>query len=147
MVASITLKNLIIGYRSKHQLRAIASPVHASLQEDKLTCLIGANGVGKSTLLRTLAGFQPPLDGEILIQDKPLSDYSARNSPGNSSSSHIRRQTMPSSLSEEIVGIGRSPYTGFWGTLSAGDKQIVAEALQETGIQHLAQEHQRAKRW
>ena len=42
MVSSITLKNLIIGYRSKHQLRAIASPVHASLQAGELTCLIGA---------------------------------------------------------------------------------------------------------
>ena len=40
---------------------------------------------------------------------------------------------------EEIVGIGRSPYTGVWGTLSTADKQIVASALQETGIQHLAQ--------
>jgi ABC-type cobalamin/Fe3+-siderophores transport system ATPase subunit len=78
MVSSITLKNLIIGYRSKHQLRAIASPVHASLQAGELTCLIGANGVGKSTLLRTLAGFQPALDGEILIQDKSLSDFSAQ---------------------------------------------------------------------
>ena len=78
MVSSITLKNLIIGYRSKHRLRAIASPVHASLQAGELTCLIGANGVGKSTLLRTLAGFQPALDGEILIQDKSLSDFSAQ---------------------------------------------------------------------
>ncbi len=78
MGASITFKNLTIGYRSKHQLRAIASSIHASLQAGELTCLIGANGVGKSTLLRTLSGFQPALDGEILIQDKPLSDYSAQ---------------------------------------------------------------------
>ena len=139
MVSSITLKNLIIGYRSKHQLRAIASPVHASLQAGELTCLIGANGVGKSTLLRTLAGFQPALDGEILIQDKSLSDFSAQELAREISIVLTSKTDHAQLSAEEIVGIGRSPYTGFWGTLSAADKQIVAAALQETGIQHLAQ--------
>lgn len=139
MVSSITLKNLIIGYRLKHQLRAIASPVHASLQAGELTCLIGANGVGKSTLLRTLAGFQPALDGEILIQDKSLSDFSAQELAREISIVLTSKTDHAQLSAEEIVGIGRSPYTGFWGTLSAADKQIVASALQETGIQHLAQ--------
>lgn len=139
MVSSITLKNLIIGYRSMHQLRAIASPVHASLQAGELTCLIGANGVGKSTLLRTLAGFQPALDGEILIQDKSLSDFSAQELAREISIVLTSKTDHAQLSAEEIVGIGRSPYTGFWGTLSAADKQIVASALQETGIQHLAQ--------
>ena len=139
MVSSITLKNLIIGYRSKHQLRAIASPVPASLQAGELTCLIGANGVGKSTLLRTLAGFQPALDGEILIQDKSLSDFSAQELAREISIVLTSKTDHTQLSAEEIVGIGRSPYTGFWGTLSAADKQIVASALQETGIQHLAQ--------
>lgn len=139
MVSSITLKNLIIGYRSKHQLRAIASPAHASLQAGELTCLIGANGVGKSTLLRTLAGFQPALDGEILIQDKSLSDFSAQELAREISIVLTSKTDHAQLSAEEIVGIGRSPHTGFWGTLSAADKQIVASALQETGIQHLAQ--------
>ena len=139
MGAGITFKNLTIGYRSKHQLRAVASSIHASLQEDKLTCLIGANGVGKSTLLRTLAGFQPALDGEILIQDKSLSDFSAQELAREISIVLTSKTDHAQLSAEEIVGIGRSPYTGFWGTLSAADKQIVAAALQETGIQHLAQ--------
>ena len=132
MVSSITLKNLIIGYRSKHQLRAIASPVHASLQAGELTCLIGANGVGKSTLLRTLAGFQPALDGEILIQDKSLSDFSAQELAREISIVLTSKTDHAQLSAEEIVGIGRSPYTGFWGTLSAADKQIVASALSQS---------------
>ena len=113
MVSSITLKNLIIGYRSKHQLRAIASPVHASLQAGELTCLIGANGVGKSTLLRTLAGFQPELDGEILIQDKSLSDFSAQELAREISIVLTSKTDHAQLSAEEIVGISRSPYTGF----------------------------------
>ena len=138
MGARITFKNLTIGYRSKHQLRAVASSIHASLLEDKLTCLIGANGVGKSTLLRTLSGFQPPLDGEILIQDTPLSDYSARELAQKIGVVLTNRMDTPQLSVQEIVGIGRSPYTGFWGTLSPADKKIVDEAIRQTGIQHLA---------
>ena len=108
MGAGITFKNLTIGYRSKHQLRAVASSIHASLQEDKLTCLIGANGVGKSTLLRTLSGFQPPLDGEILIQDKPLSDYSARELAQEIGVVLTNRMEINKHTVQVLICIGRS---------------------------------------
>ena len=161
MGATITLKNLSIGYRSKHQLRTVASAINASLQSDELTCLIGANGIGKSTLLRTLAGFQPPLEGEILINkreilsqetsselsskkvtgislEKPLSQFSAQELAKEIGVVLTSRIDTPQLTIEEIIGIGRSPYTGFWGNLSAKDKQIVATAIQQVGIQHLA---------
>lgn len=138
MGATITLKNLSIGYRSKHQLRTVASAINASLPSDSLTCLIGANGIGKSTLLRTLAGFQPPLEGETLIKDKHLSSYSSQELAQEIGVVLTSRIDTPQLTVEEIVGIGRSPYTGFWGTLSSADKHIVADALQQVGISHLA---------
>ena len=170
MGATITFKNLTIGYRSKHQLRAIASSICASLQTDELTCLIGANGVGKSTLLRTLAGFQPALEGEILLSVKQATSSSSEVSKDYSSdvledsSSHLSSKTSGKSLStfsaqelakiigvvltskpdvaqltvKEVVGIGRSPYTNFWGTLSSSDHQIVDDAILQVGIPHLA---------
>ena len=162
MGATITFKNLTIGYRSKHQLRAIASSICASLQADELTCLIGANGVGKSTLLRTLAGFQPALEGEIVLSVKQPASSSSDVSKDYSS--HLSSKTSGKSLSafsaqelariigvvltskpdvaqltaKEVVGIGRSPYTNFWGTLSPSDHQIVDDAIQQVGIPHLA---------
>ena len=162
MGATITFKNLTIGYRSKHQLRAIASSICASLQADELTCLIGANGVGKSTLLRTLAGFQPALEGEILLSVKQPASSSSDVSKDYSS--HLSSKTSGKSLSafsaqelariigvvltskpdvaqltaKEVVGIGRSPYTNFWGTLSSFDHQIVDDAIRQVGIPHLA---------
>lgn len=149
MKASISLKNLSIGYRSKHQLRTVASAICASLTSSNLTCLIGPNGVGKSTLLRTLAGFQPPLDGEILLSS---SSTSAQSAPPTKKLSDFTPTELAREISvvltskldvtqltvKEVVGIGRSPYTGFWGTLSAEDNGIVSEALQKVGIPQLA---------
>jgi len=138
MGATITLKNLSIGYRSKHQLRTVASAIDASLAGNSLTCLIGPNGVGKSTLLRTLAGFQPALDGEILLLGKPVSTYSAHELAKEISIVLTSKPDAAQLTVKEVVGIGRSPYTGFWGTLSADDATIVSESLQKVGILQLA---------
>ena len=138
MGATITFKNLTIGYRSKHQLRAIASSICASLQADELTCLIGANGVGKSTLLRTLAGFQPALDGEILLSGKSLSAFSAQELARIIGVVLTSKTDVTQLTVKEVVGIGRSPYTNFWGTLSSSDHQIVDDAIRQVGIPHLA---------
>ena len=136
----ITLQNLSIGYRSKKkELRVIASAIDAQLQSDELTCLIGSNGVGKSTLLRTLSGFQPPLAGEILLKGKPLSSYSPQEMAKEISVVLTSKLDVAQLSVLDIVGIGRSPYTGFWGTLSSEDKQIAEEAIRQVGITHLSQ--------
>ena len=135
----ITLQNLSIGYRSKKkELRVIASAIDAQLQSDELTCLIGSNGVGKSTLLRTLSGFQPPLAGEILLKGKPLSSYSPQEMAKEISVVLTSKLDVAQLSVLDIVGIGRSPYTGFWGTLSSEDKQIAEEAIRQVGIPHLS---------
>lgn len=143
MGASITLKNLSIGYRSKHQLRTVASAIDAQLHCDELTCLIGANGSGKSTLLRTLAGFQPALEGEIRLASKKgegiiISDFSAKKLAKQIGVVLTSKPDVAQLSVEEIIGIGRSPYTSFWGALSSEDKKIVSEALRQVGIPHLA---------
>ena len=67
---TIRLNNLSIGYRGKNGTRVVASGISATIRSGELTCLLGANGVGKSTLLRTLSAFQPKLEGEIMIRNK-----------------------------------------------------------------------------
>lgn len=138
MEATITLQNLSIGYRSKHQLRVVASCLNASLLSGQLTCLLGANGIGKSTLIRTLAGFQPSLDGDILIQGKPLSSYSPRQLAKEIGVVLTTKSDTPMLSVREIIGIGRSPYTGFLGRLSAADEKIVSDAIHQVGIETLA---------
>ena len=59
----IELRNLTIGYQQKGNEKVVAAHINATLYSGRLTCLIGSNGIGKSTLLRTLSAFQPPLEG------------------------------------------------------------------------------------
>ncbi len=130
----ITLSNLTTGY-GRH---IISRRISATLQRGELVSLLGANGIGKSTLLRTMAAFQPALEGEIIIGSAPLSQFSA------SERSHLigvvltERPAVQNMRASELVGMGRSPYTGFWGTLSDEDRRIVDEAMQRTGIEALA---------
>ena len=76
---TIRLNNLSIGYRGKNGTRVVAAGISAAIRSGELTCLLGANGVGKSTLLRTLSAFQPKLDGEVLIEGQEIATFSDRN--------------------------------------------------------------------
>lgn len=135
---SVQLRQLSIGYKQKHQQKLVAQGIDATIAEGQLTCLLGANGIGKSTLLRTLAAFQPPLQGEILLDGKPLGHYSdsqlsRRVGVVLTEKPHIRNMSV-----SELVGLGRAPYTGFWGRLNQEDRTIVNESLSQVGIQSLA---------
>ena len=136
---TIRLRDLSIGYPDKHNTKRVAEHLNASIHSGELTCLLGTNGVGKSTLLRTLSAFQPPLGGTIDLLDRPLSTYDDRQLATVigvvlTEKSDIRNMTV-----EELVGLGRSPYTGFWGTLKEGDLKIVHEAIARVRIEPLTQ--------
>lgn len=136
---TIRLRDLSIGYPDKHNTKRVAEHLNVSIHSGELTCLLGTNGVGKSTLLRTLSAFQPPLGGTIDLLDRPLSTYDDRQLATVigvvlTEKSDIRNMTV-----EELVGLGRSPYTGFWGTLKEGDRRIVHEAIARVRIEPLTQ--------
>ena len=136
---TIRLRDLSIGYPDKHNTKRVAEHLNASIHSGELTCLLGTNGVGKSTLLRTLSAFQPPLGGTIDLLDRPLSAYDDRQLATVigvvlTEKSDIRNMTV-----EELVGLGRSPYTGFWGTLKESDRKIVHEAIARVRIEPLTQ--------
>ena len=75
-MSTIELQNLTIGYSEKGNSKTVASNINATLRSGCLTCLVGSNGIGKSTLLRTLSAFQPMLSGNIVVDGRPLSDFS-----------------------------------------------------------------------
>ena len=134
----LTLDSLTTGYGSRRQRYVVARELTATLTAGSFTAVIGTNGAGKSTLLRTLAGLQPALEGEVLWLGKPLTDYSRRDL-SKTLAVVLTERTLGEGLSAmEVVEMGRMPYTGFDGRLSANDRKIVTEAMEMTGVAVLA---------
>ena len=135
---TVKLTDVSIGYRTRHGLRTVAAGITATIRRGELTCLLGRNGVGKSTLLRTLAGFQPRLGGSISINGREIDDYSDRQLAQTLGVVLTERPDVQQMTAIEMVAMGRSPYTGFWGRMDKDDERIVAEAIQQVGIGELA---------
>ena len=137
MRESVILQDLSIGYTIKGGKKTVAHQMNATICSGELTCLLGRNGVGKSTLLRTLSAFLPALEGDILLQGKSLSTYSDQELSQLigvvlTEKPHVRNMTV-----DEMVAMGRAPYTGFWGVMSKDDQRIVDESIQLVGIDTL----------
>ena len=141
---SITLRNLSVGYQHPRRTPAtVLAQLNATLHAGQLTCLLGANGIGKSTLLRTLAAFQSPISGQMCYYSD---EQAAPINLATLSQARLARlvsvvlTAKPSveNLSvEQIVALGRSPYTNIWGTLRADDRRMVAWAMDVVGITSL----------
>ena len=129
----IQINNLSIGYDKK----VVIAGINAHIAAGEMTCLLGANGVGKSTLLRTISAFQPKLAGTIHIDGKPLESYSVSQLAHKLSVVLTERCNIRNMSVDDLIGIGRSPYTGFWGVLSREDKRIVNECAELVGISPL----------
>ena len=133
----IELKALTTGYRSKRGEHVVSKQITATLQAGELTCLLGPNGAGKSTLLRTLAAFQPPLSGEMRLDGQLLQEYTAQQLAMRIGVVLTERPSIKGMRVREMVAMGRSPYTGFWGGLKAEDEKAVDEAIAQVGIRNL----------
>ena len=131
---TIRIEGLSIGYRGKHSIKVVAEGISDSICSGELTCLLGENGAGKSTLLRTLSGFLPPLAGEISLLGKPLASYRERELATVVGVVLTEKNNLQNMTVAELVGMGRSPYTGFWGRLSAADRRKVDDSLSLVGI-------------
>lgn len=138
MNKTIEIRSLSIGYPGKKETKLVAGNIHADIHEGELTCLLGANGIGKSTLLRTLAAFQPKLSGEIRILGKGLEAYTDSELSRIIGVVLTDRLDIRNMTAEELIGLGRSPYTGFWGRLSQEDREIVWQAIGQIRIEDLA---------
>ena len=134
---TIRVVDLSTGYHNKKETTVLTRNINASLNDGVLTCLLGPNGAGKSTLLKTLTAFLPPVKGEIYIGEKPLAQYSDSELAKVIGVVLTEKLTITNMTVDELVGMGRSPYTGFWGHMSDYDHRIVEDAIALVGIQGL----------
>ena len=117
----------------------IAQHVSAQLSQASLTALVGVNGAGKSTLLRTLMGELRALEGEVLLKDRPLESYSRGERARQIAVVLTQKVEAPQLLAEEVVALGRLPYTNLMGSLNTADLEVVNRAIALAGVEHLRQ--------
>lgn len=126
--------SLNIGYVSGRRKTILLPPLNASAREGELIAIIGRNGIGKSTLLRTLAGIQMNLGGEIYYSGKNIRDYS-RNELALKVGYISTEQVKVSNMSiYDLVSIGRYPHTNWYGKINPNDHRIIMDAIEMTSM-------------
>ncbi|MBO4642801.1 MAG: ABC transporter ATP-binding protein [Bacteroidaceae bacterium] len=129
----IELRNLTTGY-GEH---IVARGINAIIPEGNLISLLGPNGVGKSTLLRTLCAFQPAISGDIVINGTSIHELTQAQLSRIISVVLTERLDVRAMTVHDLVSLGRSPYTGFWGRLDEEDEKQVRQAIDQVGITEL----------
>lgn len=130
----ISISHLSVGYSPS---LLVISDINIEVKSGQLTCLIGENGIGKSTLLKTLAGFLPKMGGDLLLDNRDIHSFSQRELARQVSIVLTQKPDVQNLTTEEIIGLGRSPYTGFFGRLRADDRAVVDDAITAVGIEKL----------
>lgn len=133
----LTTCNLEVGYKNK----TVLSNIDLVINSGEVVTILGANGIGKSTLIKTLTGEISPISGQVLIAGQTIQSYSQKQL-----SKHIAIVTTDKVLAGglkvvELINLGRHPHTGYFGKLSENDMQIVRKAMDDVGIAHKAKSY------
>ena len=131
----VECKSVSIGYHERSNASVVVKKeLCLRALGGEVIALIGSNGIGKSTLLKTIAGFQPPLSGELMIHQKPVSQYSANELAREMSFVSTEIVRVANLTVREMVGLGRFPYTNWFGQLTESDDAIVDDAIRQVGL-------------
>jgi len=134
----IKAEDLVIGYASKKVNTIIAKNLYFELFPGELVCVLGKNGIGKSTLLKTLTKVQPKISGNILWKNKNL-DQINQNKFAKSVSVVLTEKIPASNLTVyELIALGRQPYTNWFGSLTEEDKKQIKQAIEQVHLQKIA---------
>ncbi|MEG1635179.1 MAG: ABC transporter ATP-binding protein [Rikenellaceae bacterium] len=134
----IEATNIKTGYiLTAGKQKIVSENLNFTIHSGALTAMLGANGSGKSTLIKTLCGFIPPLAGNVLLNGKPINKYT-KNSLAKAVGVVLTDRPSDGGLTVyDLVSLGRYPYTGYFGTLSKVDHEIVEDAIEKLGLTHL----------
>ncbi len=131
----LNISDLTIGYKSSKTI--VATDISFSLEKGKLIALIGANGIGKSTLLKTITTSEKPLSGTVLLNGKNIEDFSPKEL-ATQLSVVFTEKLPPSNLSTyEVIALGRQPYTNWLGDLTPLDKEKINQAISLVNVNDL----------
>jgi len=127
-------EELSIGYKQKKTSNILHSNINLNINTGKLVCLLGPNGTGKSTLMRTIAGLQKPLSGTCYINDEPIENKNFKDTAKLLSIVLTDKLNIGKLSVYHIVSLGRHPHTSWMGRLSSKDKDKIKWSLEQVGM-------------
>jgi len=133
-IYTVQLHDLALGYGERVLFRG----ADIGFGWGEFTALVGRNGTGKSTLLRTIAALARPMEGYITFNDKPMEQMSSREIAAAISFVSTEEVRVPNLRVADVVALGRAPYTNWAGRLGDDDRRAVVRALQLVGMESFA---------
>ncbi len=133
----VEVSQLSIGYPAKQQKQVIAKDLNFSISEGDLVGIVGTNGIGKSTLIRTLSSMQPALTGSIKLFGRSIESIPTLELANTISIVLTEAPASKNLTAAELVSLGRQPYTNWIGTLSQKDKECIQTAMKNTEVDTL----------
>ena len=138
MTAAIQTIDLAVGYKSGRLKNVVLDGLNVSVRGGELVCLLGTNGTGKSTLLRTLSRVQPALGGSVTIDGVDLQQLSQIQLARRLGIVLTERPMVGALTARRLVELGRYPYWDWSGRMTARDHEVVSWAIESIGAAHLA---------
>ena len=126
-----------MGYQEKNKIKIIANNISLNIKRGSFVAIIGKNGIGKSTLLKTISKVLKQLNGSITINGKNINEYSYRELA--KTISLVLTERLPESQLTvlELIALGRQPHTNWIDTLSKIDIEKIEWAIKETNLEKL----------
>lgn len=137
-IPALQVHDLTVGYRGRRAGREVLRGLNLSVRAGELVCLLGPNGIGKSTLLRTVAKMQPALAGRVEVGGVDLQALSQMDLARRLGVVLTDRPVIGALAAQRVVEFGRYPHSGWFGGLGPRDVAAVARALAAVGSSHLA---------
>ncbi len=139
-MTKLELQHLTIGYgrTRRNDSGELLRDVSLAAPAGELIALLGRNGTGKSTLLRTLSGVRKPVKGHVLIDGKDIFGLTPRELSRLVSTASTDNPGVAHLNAGQLVAMGRAPYTGWLGSLAEDDRRAVAAALDAVGMTSFA---------
>lgn len=134
----ILIENATIGYKKSNVELAVLKNLNLSFQEGELVGIVGLNGTGKSTLLKSLCGLLPLLEGKILLEGKAIGDFSLNELAKKISIVLTEKIGGFNLTAYDVVAAGQMPYTNSFNKLEEKNIALIQSAIEACGIK----EHQ-----
>ncbi|MBV6646350.1 MAG: ABC transporter ATP-binding protein [Cyclobacteriaceae bacterium] len=135
---TLETKSLAIGYSTGRSTKTLQKELNVTLHSGEVIALMGQNGVGKTTFIKSISKLIPVLDGDAIIGGKSLFSLTSQEVSQKVSLVLTDKPQVGNMSVIELVAIGRHPYSGALGFLKEKDKQVIEWAINKTNINYIA---------